>query len=107
MEASFIRELADCVLRRKHMLSAVSSIVAELDWFGPTSILQPLLDCQISILSLAQSAVTYNLCRPFFIEERTIRIRNGFHLLQHQTVDQFIPNDTVVGATDEGFIQPA
>eukprot|EP00474_Spongospora_subterranea_P003628 CRZ04086.1 hypothetical protein [Spongospora subterranea] len=85
MEASFIRELADCVLRRKHMLSAVSSIVAELD----------------CILSLAQSAVTYNLCRPFFIEERTIRIRNGFHLLQHQTVDQFIPNDTVVGATDE------
>lgn len=36
------------------------------------------------------------------VSENCLRIQNGFHLLQDQTVDQFIPNDTTLGDCDDG-----
>ncbi|KAG9146746.1 hypothetical protein Leryth_005075 [Lithospermum erythrorhizon] len=55
------------------------------------------VDC---LLSLALVARQNNYTRPNLTAENLLDIKNGRHVLQEMTVDQFIPNDTKI--LDEG-----
>ncbi|XPS97973.1 hypothetical protein M3J09_007189 [Ascochyta lentis] len=87
-EIEISHELAQYVLQYEGLFTSCSDVCGELD----------------SLLALAQGATMYNLVRPRMTLENTIKIKNGRHIIQEQTVPSFVPNDTFIvgGAGDNG-----
>ncbi|KAH9080364.1 DNA mismatch repair protein MutS [Lactarius deliciosus] len=76
-ELEIIHELAESVLPFAEAISNACDICAELD----------------CLLCFAEATSLYNYRRPRMSNENVIKIQQGRHPLQEQTVDTFVPND--------------
>ncbi|KAH9002749.1 DNA mismatch repair protein MutS [Lactarius hatsudake] len=76
-ELEIIHELAESVLPFAEAISNACDICAELD----------------CLLCFAEATNLYNYRRPRMSNENVIKIQQGRHPLQEQTVDTFVPND--------------
>lgn len=76
-ELEIIHELAESVLPFAEAISNACDICAELD----------------CLLCFAEVTSLYNYRRPRMSNENVIKIQQGRHPLQEQTVDTFVPND--------------
>lgn len=50
----------------------------------------------VSLIALAEAAVTYDLVRPTMKEEPVLSIKNGRHILHELKSSPYIPNDTLM-----------
>jgi DNA mismatch repair protein MSH5 len=73
-------QLEDQLLNVEDQLQELSVVISTLD----------------ALISLGELAIEHNLIQPEICEEQGILIKNGRHLLQELTVDNFVPNDTFV-----------
>jgi len=71
-------QIEDLLLDAEEQLQQLSILVSTLD----------------ALISLGALAVEQNLTRPELVDDCCILIKNGRHLLQELTVDNFVPNDT-------------
>ncbi|KAI9443370.1 muts domain V-domain-containing protein [Lactarius indigo] len=88
-ELEIIHELAESVLPFAEAISNACDICAELD----------------CLLCFAEATSLYNYRRPRMSNENVIKIQQGRHPLQEQTVDTFVPNDVFLigGAGIESY----
>lgn len=75
-------QVEDTLLDAEEALQQLSVAVSTLD----------------ALISLGTIAVEYQLTAPEISDEPTYLIKNGRHLLQELTVDNFVPNDTFISA---------
>lgn len=86
-EIEIIQALGERVLDYEGILNEVSDLCGELD----------------SFIALARGANHHKFVRPQMTEQNIIKIKDGRHPLQEQTVSAFVPNDTYLigGAGDD------
>ena len=84
IEIELAYELAQRVLQDEKLLVAASDLCGELD----------------SLLGLVHGALEHKLTRPKLVDENTIDIKGGRHILQEMTVPSYVPNDTVLAGGD-------
>ncbi|KAI0246737.1 DNA mismatch repair protein MutS [Lactifluus subvellereus] len=79
-ELEIIHDLAESVIPFAEAMREACDICAELD----------------CLLCFAEAANLYNYRRPQMSEENVIKIKQGRHPLQEQTVDTFVANDVLI-----------
>lgn len=77
IQRSIVVELEEKLLDVEYQLNLASISIANLD----------------ALISLGKISLEYQLIKPVMTEESIIIVKNGRHLLQELTVDNFIPND--------------
>tara|TARA_R110002050_G_scaffold84955_3_gene181308 strand:- start:1852 stop:2229 length:378 start_codon:yes stop_codon:yes gene_type:complete len=85
MENRIIRNLEERIIGSIEKITDLFDSIAELD----------------CIISLANAAHQYRLCRPTLVTENCICIESGRHLMHELCVPTFIPNDAQLGRKNE------